>query len=86
MRKAFSLLPGEFHGAGQAEVCGVAKSQTQVKDFHFVFTLHWDQLCCQAWRRRKDATCQSWSPVRWRSVWDTAGGWLRPGLCQAFTQ
>ena len=44
-------------GAWQAEVRGVAKSQTQVSGFHFIFTLHRDQLCSQAWRRFKDAAC-----------------------------
>ena len=41
MRKAFSLLPGEFHGAGQATLHGIAESDMTVQlTFTFFFILN----------------------------------------------
>ena len=50
-------------GAWQAEVRGVAKSRTQLSDFHFIFTLH-----REFGSRFSDVYVNRWSQVNLRGL------------------
>ena len=50
-------------GAWQAEVRGVAKSWTQLSDFHFIFTLH-----REFGSRFSDVYVNRWSQVNLRGL------------------